>query len=124
MNVFQLQREFTKAGDVEHPCKDHRLPSNLVCEEYDEWIDEDPYFLNGNLNDLKEMVDLLYVAAGYLNAAVGAEKAAKLFEAVHSNNMDKCIDGKLVKREDGKILKPEGFNKMGWVEPFKDILKL
>ena len=35
-----------------------------------------------------------------------------LFDIVHGANMQKVIDGKVIKREDGKILKPEG-----WEDP-------
>jgi NTP pyrophosphatase (non-canonical NTP hydrolase) len=33
------------------------------------------------------------------------------FNRVASNNLTKLIDGKIVRREDGKILKPEGYEK-------------
>lgn len=33
------------------------------------------------------------------------------FNRVAVNNLSKMIDGKIVKREDGKILKPEGYEK-------------
>ena len=125
MNIFKLQSDFLKAGDSEHPSRDvglNELAKDLVQEEFDEWSNESFYTTWGNLNDLKEMCDLIYVCAQYMNTMVGADKATKLFEAIHNNNMDKCIDGKLSKREDGKILKPPGFNKEGWVEPFQDIL--
>lgn len=58
------------------------------------------------------LVDSYYYS---LNAA--AKKGiniSKLFEIVHKANMDKRdpITGKFIKREDGKIIKPEG-----WKEP-------
>jgi predicted HAD superfamily Cof-like phosphohydrolase len=33
------------------------------------------------------------------------------FNRVHNNNMTKVVDGKVILREDGKILKPEGYVK-------------
>lgn len=33
------------------------------------------------------------------------------FQRVHDNNMTKLVDGKIVRREDGKVLKPEGYVK-------------
>lgn len=33
------------------------------------------------------------------------------FNRVHNNNMTKVVDGKVLLREDGKILKPEGYVK-------------
>jgi len=35
---------------------------------------------------------------------------SKIFDIVHESNMDKKIDGKFIKREDGKILKPPGWS--------------
>lgn len=56
------------------------------------------------------LVDCYYYS---LNAA--AKKGvniSKVFKLVHDANMDKQIDGKFLKRDDGKILK-----RPGWVEP-------
>lgn len=33
------------------------------------------------------------------------------FNRVHTNNMSKLVDGKILRREDGKVLKPEGYEK-------------
>jgi predicted HAD superfamily Cof-like phosphohydrolase len=99
-----------------------KMPFDLIEEEFNELQEEIPYCKAGNINDLKEAIDLIYVVCQYLNVQVGPEKAMSLFEAVHANNMDKCIDGKLVKREDGKVLKPDGFDKYAWVKSFKEIL--
>ncbi len=35
-----------------------------------------------------------------------------LFDIVHEANMGKVVDGKVIRRDDGKILKPEG-----WTDP-------
>lgn len=127
-SIFHQQAEFLNAGDVPMSIgithKDSlELPLTLIKEEFKEMLAENAYTEEGNLNDLKECCDLIYVCAQYLNTAVGADKANALFNAVHNNNMEKCINGKLVKREDGKILKPEGFNKNGWIPAFQEILK-
>lgn len=126
-SIFHLQQEFLLAGDVKTALgitgKDElELALTLINEERDELAAEEAYTENGYVEDLKECIDLIYVCAQYLNTAVGADKANALFTAVHNNNMEKCIDGKLVKREDGKILKPEGFNKHGWKLAFNTIL--
>ena len=119
-SIFEMQGEFLKAGDVKFPgdLSEIQMSENLVAEEYREFFLEE----HGDINKLKECCDLIYVAAQYLNVQVGPDKAVLLFRAVHANNMEKCVDGKLVKREDGKILKPEGFNKMGWLPDFEKIL--
>lgn len=38
--------------------------------------------------------------------------ASAAFNRVHNNNMTKVVDGKVILREDGKILKPEGYVKV------------
>lgn len=35
----------------------------------------------------------------------------ELFDEVHSSNMTKVVDGKLIKSEGGKVLKPEGYRR-------------
>ena len=53
-------------------------------------------------------VDMLYILFGTLLVQVGQEKAELLWEEVHRTNMAKFADGVKL-REDGKILKPEGW---------------
>ena len=96
----------------------------LISEEYIETINE-MFMINCELfvsssytreptrqlkaNLLKELCDLVYVAVG---------TAVKLglpfdegFARVHENNMSKLVDGKIVRAENGKILKPKGYVK-------------
>lgn len=126
--IFQQQGEFLKAGDVKFPDDSldaQDLADNLIKEEYEEFMDENYYLQEDKTtwSELKEVCDLIIVCAQKLNISVGSDKAQLLFDAVMRNNMDKCIDGKLVKRDDGKILKPDGFDKIGWMKDFEDILK-
>lgn len=109
MSIFHDQAEFLSAGEKHFPTENQQeldLSATLLEEEWKEWLEEDDYAFNGNSNDLKEVLDLIYVAAQYLNVRVGPNVAEELWNALHENNMSKCIDGKLVKRADGKILKP------------------
>lgn len=58
-------------------------------------------------NLCKEWADLQYVVS---QAAVYYEiPGDPSFNRVHENNMTKVVDGKIVFRADGKILKPEGY---------------
>lgn len=125
--IFQMQGDFMRAGDVKFPDSDYKaiiLCYNLIREEFKEYEYESTFFVANKKtwNELKEVCDLIIVCAQKLNIDVGSEKAQLLLEAVMKNNMEKCIDGKLVKRDDGKILKPEGFDKMGWMKDFEEIL--
>lgn len=116
MNIFQEQERFMNAGDIPtglffgtgigsrgylDMCK------RLIHEELDELEAENSHY---KFNTLKEATDLLYVVLQYLNALVGSRRAMALFELVHNNNMSKVSeDGKLRKRADGKVLKPEKY---------------
>ena len=108
MNIFQDQHEFMKAAGNEYPVANPSklvtLAEELVAEEASEFFLEDDFN-----NKIKEAIDLIYVTAQYLNTVIGPESAGKVWSIVHGNNMSKCRNGVLVKREDGKILKPEGY---------------
>jgi predicted HAD superfamily Cof-like phosphohydrolase len=69
--------------------------------------------------DIVEQADALVDAIYYLCdcAAKHGMNLDPLFEIVHRANMTKIVDGKIIRREDGKILKPEG-----WQDP-KPILE-
>jgi len=115
-SVFHDQMEFLQAGDVEVGTYNSEvLASNLIFEEFEEFSVEPHYLerrVEGDTNTIKEALDLMYVTAQYLNVTIGADKAKECWDALHTNNMSKCVDGKLVKREDGKVLKPEGYEKL------------
>ena len=114
MSLFHDQMKFLQAGDVEvGTAPSEQLAFNLVEEEYCEFTNTNSYL--GEYNDseaIKEALDLMYVTAQYLNVTIGADKALECWNELHKNNMSKCIDGKLVKREDGKVLKPDGYKKL------------
>ena len=121
MSMFHDQAAFLEAGEVEFPCKERNakerraieLAEKLVVEEFREWADEPIY---GSPEDIKEALDLMYVTAQYINTLIGPDKALECWNALQENNMSKCTNGKLVKREDGKILKPEGYKKLDLTE--------
>ena len=57
---------------------------------------------------LKELADLLYVAYG--TADILGLNLDAAYAEVHKNNMSKLgPDGKPIRREDGKVMKPEGY---------------
>ena len=83
-------------------------------EEYDEANEAIVEYLNSptdetRQNVAKELADLQYVLsqmALYLN--IDLEEA---FSRVHESNMTKVVDGKILYRDDGKILKPATYRK-------------
>jgi predicted HAD superfamily Cof-like phosphohydrolase len=113
-SVFHDQYEFLQAGDVEQfTSKSEQLAFNLIEEEYCEFINTDSYLGEyANSEAIKEALDLMYVTAQYLNVTIGPDKAKLCWDALHANNMSKCVEGKLVKRDDGKVEKPDGFKKL------------
>ena len=62
-------------------------------------------------NDIVEiadaLADIIYIACG--TAVSYGIPLDKVFEEVHRSNMAKLVDGKVIRREGGKIQKPEGW---------------
>lgn len=54
---------------------------------------------------LKELADLQYVLSGLVNALGFRKIFEAAFNRVHLSNLSKLVDGKPLKREDGKVLK-------------------
>jgi predicted HAD superfamily Cof-like phosphohydrolase len=57
------------------------------------------------------LVDAIYYICDF--AATHGINLDPLFEIVHGANMQKIVNGKVIRREDGKILKPEGWQDPG-----------
>lgn len=110
-SVFHKQNELMEAAQLlKHTYEAEELANRLVEEEYKEFTNT-YYIMNSattyeeRAHTVKEAIDLIYVTCQYLNATIGPDKAEKAFNIVHENNMLK-VGSK--KREDGKLLKPEG----------------
>lgn len=92
------------------PEKDRiELRMTLIQEEYDEVME---VIEGGAISDLaKELADLVYVALG--TAAEYGIPFDAVWNEVQKSNMAKAdqVTGKVSKREDGKILKPQGWKK-------------
>lgn len=113
---FEMVQEFNTVFEVERneiptvpsdQCMDLRL--QLVWEEFNEVIDE----IEADRIDLyklaKELCDLLYVVYGM--ADTFGLPIDKVFREVHRSNMSKLtIDGKVLRREDGKVLKSDQYS--------------
>jgi len=83
-----------------------KLQMDLLKEEYKEYLDAE---VSGDiLRIADELADLIYMALG--TAIRYGIPMDKVFEAVHKNNMTKLdSDGNPVVNENGKVIKPEGF---------------
>jgi len=122
MSYFTDVRDFHQAfgqriGEKpEFPDEDERkLRVKLLREEFIEYMDGESF------NDLVEvadaLADIIYIACG--TAVSYGIPLDDVFAEVHRSNMAKLVNGKVIRREDGKIQKPEG-----WTAPdIKSVLE-
>jgi len=70
------------------------------------------YMRARNYTDIADALgDMLYVLVGTIIEHGLADKIEAVFDEIHRSNMTKVVDGKVIRRDDGKILKPEGYEK-------------
>lgn len=85
------------------------LQEDLIWEEIQEFIEaydnalDHPQSAPAREAALKELADLVYVCFQF--AAAAGWELDEALQRVHDSNMSKLVDGKPVKREDGKVLK-------------------
>ena len=100
--------EFRRAYNIRNDLNSRSMQKNLIVEEFKEFIEADCNMammdINSRADCLKELADLVYVAAQYAeNMDWDLEQALR---RVHRSNMSKLgEDGKPVYRADGKVLK-------------------
>lgn len=63
---------------------------------------------------LKELADLVYVAFQF--AAAAGYDLNEALDRVHKSNLSKLVDGKPLKREDGKVLKGPNYMKPNLID--------
>jgi len=105
MSVFLDQAVFMRACDQtvgELNRDQYQMYCNLIREEFDELCASDTAE-----HDLDALIDILVVTVGAIHS-LGADGQAAWNEVMHSNfaKIDRDT-GKVRKREDGKVLKPE-----------------
>ena len=106
---FERVREFNRMGEVETSgspsvptYQEYALGSALIKEEFKEL---DAAFLDADLIEFADALgDILYVV--YRLADVAGIPIDEVFAEIHRSNMTKFPGGKIIRREDGKILKP------------------
>ncbi len=83
------------------------LRFDLMKEENEEFLEacED----NDIVEVLDAVVDQAYILYGTINQFGLQDLFEEAFELVHKNNLSKLVDGKVIRNEFGKILKPENF---------------
>ncbi|MCH2175885.1 MAG: HAD family hydrolase [Lentisphaeria bacterium] len=113
MSYTSSVRQFSDA------CHDN-LPSNPI-EMDEEAIAFIRKMVNDEMDELEEAKDITEQADALVDAIYYiCDTAARhgmnldpLFDIVHQANMSKVVEGKVIRREDGKILKPAGWEDPG-----------
>jgi predicted HAD superfamily Cof-like phosphohydrolase len=111
-NFYTDVKEFHQAfgqrvGETpELPSKEEReLRKNLLAEEYTEYVVAE---CRHDIIEIADaLADIIYIACG--TAVSYGIPLDKLFAEVHRSNMAKLVDGKVIRRSDGKVQKPEGW---------------
>ena len=106
-NPFKDQETFMRACDQTVGTRNldqYQLYCNLIREEFDELCESD-----NSADDLDALIDILVVTVGAIHS-LGADGEGAWKEVMRTNFAK--IDpetGKVRKREDGKVLKPDGW---------------
>lgn len=106
-NPFQDQERFMRACDQtvgEIHARQFKLYKDLIAEEFQELQDA-----TSQVEELDALIDILVVTIGAIHS-MGADGEGAWNEVMRTN-FAKIDDetGKVRKREDGKVLKPEGW---------------
>jgi hypothetical protein len=111
--VFTDVAVFLKACGQDYPATPSepndlsRLYLNLIIEEYNEF--RDAIAAQDDTEQLDACFDMIWVIVGYMKAR-GWDCDAAWDEGAKSNlSKIDSVTGKVIRREDGKILKPEGW---------------
>jgi predicted HAD superfamily Cof-like phosphohydrolase len=90
----------------ELPDREERiLRRKLITEEFNELTDAE--YANDLVEVADALADIIYIACG--TAVSYGIPLDDVFAEVHRSNMAKLVDGKVIRREDGKVQKPEGW---------------
>ena len=96
-----VKKELSLKGDQQ------TLYMNLITEEYKETLEA---FENNDLIEVADgLADMVWVIMGMCSSC-GID-FNKVWEEVRASNMSKFVDGKAIKNEAGKIMKPETYFK-------------
>ena len=113
MNPFRDQEKFMRACDQtvggEFDEKQFNLYVSLIEEEANELADA--IRAHDQLETLDALIDILVVTIGAIHS-MGSDAEGAWKEVMSTNFAKIGEDGKVRKREDGKVLKP-----IGWVPP-------
>lgn len=129
MSIFKDQADFMAAAgqNVTGGAEDQAaLYSVLIEEEFAEFLDtENPRgkFASEYTEDVKEAVDVIVVATGYLISRLGADRAQAAWDLVHAANKAKVVGG-VEKRADGKVMQNSHYKAQIKAKLNEDLLAL
>lgn len=105
--MYNDVKKFIEACEQEVTEKNTTLYKNLIREEFDEFIRD--YLAQDEVGQLDGCMDMIWVILGYCYMK-GFDVDGAWAEVARSN-LDKIdpVTGKVNKRKDGKVLKPEGW---------------
>ena len=109
-NVFKDIDTFQEACDQQPSPENYKMYLTLIDEEMDELLEA--VAADDKVEQLDALIDILVVTIGAIRA--GGMNGEGAWKEVMDTNFAKIDEetGKVRKREDGKVLKPEG-----WKEP-------
>jgi len=121
-DLFKLRRDFVQRFDIDIPAQPRRdlsamrMWETLLAEEWAEFQTALADYKSGDEAEgrIRDMAEVTAEAVDVLNVIVGLLLSQGLpveamTQAIHEANMRKCDNGRIVRRNDGKILKPEGW---------------
>jgi predicted HAD superfamily Cof-like phosphohydrolase len=106
-NPFKDIDTFQTACDQEPSMENYAMYLDLITEEYEEL--KEAVIENDRVEQLDALVDILVVTMGAIRA--GGFDGEGAWKEVMDTNFAKIdpTTGKVIKREDGKVLKPKGW---------------
>ena len=112
--IVESLLEFNKAFEIPYLTKPGlssddliELRIKLLTEEVQEYAEA---ARSGDLVEvLDALADIAYILAGTVINHGMQEVYDEAFNEVHRSNMAKLVNGKVIRREDGKVMKPEGW---------------
>lgn len=113
---------FLQACDQKPSSENSELYFNLIKEEFEEYIEA--HRLNDDVEMLDACMDMIWVILGFCHMKGYNINGA--WDEVAKTNLSK-IDaktGKVIRRSDGKILKPEGWKEPNFSKFIKKDLKV
>tara|TARA_B100000212_G_C27384017_1_gene538373 strand:+ start:6747 stop:7136 length:390 start_codon:yes stop_codon:yes gene_type:complete len=124
-NPIELVKQFNKSFGViinKTPEvlqeEDWSLKANLMKEELFEYIEACE---NKDIVAIADaIIDMQYILSGIVIAHGIHNKFDKLFQEVHESNMSKLENGKVLRRDDGKVLKGKNYFKPDLLKILKD----